>query len=63
MFRTTLGSDGNLDLYAAERELIDLSGLVFEAREPVPEATRWAGPPPRGTRIAVDGHRERADKT
>jgi hypothetical protein len=55
MFRTTVGSDGSLDLYAAERELIDLSGLVFEAREPVPEATRWAGPPPRGTRIAATG--------
>jgi hypothetical protein len=52
IFRTTVGSDGNLDLYAAERELIDLSGLVFEAREAVPEAKQWAGPRPHGIRIA-----------
>ena len=49
LFRTPVGSDSNLDLYAVERELIDLSGLVFEAREPVPEAERWAGPPPHGS--------------
>lgn len=57
IYRMAVGSDGNLDLFATERELIDLSGLVFEAREPVPEAKSWAGPPPRGTRIAVDRHR------
>ena len=55
IYRTTVGSDNHLDLYAAERELIDLSDLVFEAREPVPEAERWAGPRPLGTRIAFDG--------
>jgi hypothetical protein len=51
LFRTTVAAEGNLNLYAAERELIDLSGLAFEEREPVPEAMQWAGPRPRGTRL------------
>jgi hypothetical protein len=34
------------DVWAAARELVDLSSLAFEPREAPPEARRWIGPPP-----------------
>ena len=51
--RTSIGSGSKFDLYATARDLIDLSGLTFEPREPVLEAKQWAGPPPRGVQIAT----------
>ncbi len=49
--RASLASLEGADVWAVARELIDLSSLTFERREPPPEATRWRGSPPLGVPI------------
>lgn len=53
IFRIPVTSKGRFELYAPARELIALSAVRFEAREPVPFATAWVGPRPRGVPIDV----------
>jgi hypothetical protein len=39
------------DIVATARQLVDLSNLRFEPREPVPDALQWSGPRPVGVPI------------
>ena len=52
IFRDAMGSKG-IDVNPTIRQLIDLSTLKFESREPVPLAMEWTGPRPRGVPIGA----------
>ena len=53
IFRNALGAEGDINGKPAPRQLIDLSTLRFEARAPVPQATEWTGPRPRGVVVGA----------